>query len=181
MTGGEVSNVNPTDLTKNFANMLSLPTIATNVAVKVKLHKGLEFRNEDQSALSQDKSLMARELGNVNEDTEITFEYRLKPVKELIKMTDIDLTQISAFPFQAQISYTSLDGNKCIRVITSKQDISNDRSEVEKEADLEILGMNAIQQSSKMARQGKVLEAQVYAKAQNRRQKTYVNNEAQQQ
>jgi hypothetical protein len=45
---------------------LSLPTIATNVQLKVKLHKGLEFRNEDVLNLSEDKTILARELGNVN-------------------------------------------------------------------------------------------------------------------
>lgn len=44
---------------------------------------------------------MARELGNVTEETEITFEYRLKTIKELVKMEDIDLTKIKSFPFQA--------------------------------------------------------------------------------
>jgi len=69
------------------------------VVAKVKLHKGLEFRNEDPANLSEDKTLMARELGNVTEETEITFEYRLKTIKELVKMEDIDLTKIKSFPF----------------------------------------------------------------------------------
>jgi len=41
LTGGTVERVNPTTLTKNFANMLSVPVIATNVEAKVKIHKGL--------------------------------------------------------------------------------------------------------------------------------------------
>jgi hypothetical protein len=46
LTGGSVERVNPTNLTKNFANILALPVIATNVVTKVKLHKGLKYRNE---------------------------------------------------------------------------------------------------------------------------------------
>ena len=92
LTGGSVERVNPTQLTQNFSNILSLPVIATNVVTKVKLHKGLEFRNEDPTNLSEDKSLLVKELGNVTEETEMTFEYRLKPIKELVKMDDIDLT-----------------------------------------------------------------------------------------
>ena len=42
--------------------------------------------------LSEDNSLLVRDLGNVTEDTEITFEYGLKKVSELIEMEDIDLT-----------------------------------------------------------------------------------------
>jgi hypothetical protein len=41
MTGGAVERVNPTNLTKNFTNMLSVPVIATNVKANVKIHKGL--------------------------------------------------------------------------------------------------------------------------------------------
>ena len=35
---------------------------------------------------------MGKELGNVTEETEVTFEYRLKSIKDLVKMDDIDLT-----------------------------------------------------------------------------------------
>jgi hypothetical protein len=59
---------------------------------KIKLHKGLEFRNEDPVNLSEDKTLMVRDLGSVTQETEITFEYRLKGLKELVKMDDIDLS-----------------------------------------------------------------------------------------
>ena len=41
MTGGDVERVDPTTLTKNFASMLSVPVVATNVEAKVKIHKGL--------------------------------------------------------------------------------------------------------------------------------------------
>ena len=41
LTGGQVERVSPETLTKNFANLLANPVIATNVLVKVKLHKGL--------------------------------------------------------------------------------------------------------------------------------------------
>lgn len=69
--------------------------------LKVKLHKGLEFRNEDAANLSEDKTILARELGNVNEETEVTFEYKMKSVKKLLKMLDLDMTKIQSFPFQA--------------------------------------------------------------------------------
>jgi len=94
-----VERVNPLELTQNFANILSLPVIATKVILKVKLHKGLEFRNEDPLNLSEDKSLMVRDLGNVTDETEITFEYRLKPMKDLLAMEGLDLEKIKSFPF----------------------------------------------------------------------------------
>jgi hypothetical protein len=75
--------------------------LATNVELKVKLHKGLQFRNEDPKLLSLDKTILTKELGNVTEETEVTFEYTLKALKELLEMKDIDLTKITSFPFQA--------------------------------------------------------------------------------
>jgi len=101
LTGGNVERVNPTTLTSNFSNILSVPTIATNVVTKVKLHKGLQFRNEVAANLSDDRSLLVRDLGNVNESSTFTFEYTLKAIAELVQMDDIDLTQLKSFPFQA--------------------------------------------------------------------------------
>ena len=44
---------------------------------------------------------MVRDLGNVTAETEITFEYRLKSIKQLVEMDDIDLSKMTKFPFQA--------------------------------------------------------------------------------
>ena len=76
-----------------------MPVIATKVILTVKLHKGMEFRNEDPANLNEDKTILVKDLGNVTEETEITFEYRLKPLKELVKMEDLDLSKITKFPF----------------------------------------------------------------------------------
>jgi hypothetical protein len=95
-----------------------MPVIATKVVSKIKLHKGLEFRNEDPANLSEDKTVLVRDLGNVTEETEFTFEYRLKSLKDLVQMDDVDLLKIQNFPFQAQITYYALDGSKQVRIIT---------------------------------------------------------------
>ena len=100
LTGGNVERVDPVSLTKNFANILAEPIIASNVIAKIKLHKGLQFRNEMEEHLSEDMSLLVRDIGNVTAQTEITFEYTLKKVAELLKMEDVDLTQMKHFPFQ---------------------------------------------------------------------------------
>lgn len=99
LTGGNVDRVNPTTLTKNFANMLAMPVIASKVEAKVKLHKGLQFRNELDANVSADKSLLARTFGNVTEETIFTFEYGMKPISELLKMVDLDMTKVTSFPF----------------------------------------------------------------------------------
>jgi len=99
LTGGNVERVNPVTLKDDFSNILSLPVIASNVEVKVKLHKGLEFRNEAAADLSADKTLLARSFGNVTEDNMFTFEYTLKKISELVQMDDIDLEKIKSLPF----------------------------------------------------------------------------------
>ena len=73
LTGGSVEKVDPEKLTENFANILSEPVIATKVVTKVKLHKGLRFRNEVEANLNADKTLMAKDMGNVTADNEFTF------------------------------------------------------------------------------------------------------------
>lgn len=132
LTGGNVARYSADDLTKNVDNFVSKPSIATNVVLKVMLHKGLKFRREDEQNLSNDGSLLLKEIGNVTEDTQITFEYQLKSVSQLVEMDDFDLTTITKFPFQAQISYRALDSSKCIRVITQQQDVSTDKEQLEK-------------------------------------------------
>jgi len=57
------------------------------------------FRNENGANLSEDMSLLVRDLGNVTESSEITFEYTLKTISEIAKMEDIDLTKMKDFPF----------------------------------------------------------------------------------
>jgi len=84
MTGGSVERVDPTTLTKNFANMLSIPVIATNVEAKVKIHKGLQFRNELEKDMSADKTTLVKQFGNVTAESVFTFEYGLKPISHLL-------------------------------------------------------------------------------------------------
>lgn len=57
------------------------------------------FRNELDQNLSEDKTMMVRDIGNVTEDYEITFEYTLKAIKDLVEMEDIDLTTMKSLPF----------------------------------------------------------------------------------
>ena len=77
-----------------------------------------------------------------------TFEYTLKDISELVLIEDLKLDEMKSFPFQTQISYTALDGSKCLRVISKQMDISNDREELEKKADFNLMSANAMQKGS---------------------------------
>lgn len=91
--------MSPEALTKNFAALLLKPVIATNVVVKVKLHKGLKFRNEAAANLSYENTLLVKDMGNVTEDSLFTFEYTIKSIQELLQIDDIDISEIQRFPF----------------------------------------------------------------------------------
>lgn len=145
LTGGNVERVSPANLKDNFANILSKPVIASQVCTRVKIHKGMQFRNEPEAHLSEDRTMLVRDMGNVTEDNEFTFEYTLKSLDALVEMDDLDFTKITHLPFQAQITYTSLDGAKYIRVITQMKEVSSDRKELEAKADFSVMAQNCIQ------------------------------------
>ena len=46
LTGGTVERVDPQNLGDNFKEIFANKSIASNVSIKIKLHKALEFRNE---------------------------------------------------------------------------------------------------------------------------------------
>jgi hypothetical protein len=99
ISGGDVERINYQNAHAVVGGLFNKKTIATNVEVKVHIHKALEFRNEDAANVSQDKQTLTRKLRNVETDTEFTFEYRIKSLNELVKMDDVDLMKLSSFPF----------------------------------------------------------------------------------
>ena len=157
-TGGDVLRVNPLEITNEFANILSKPVIATHVSAVVKLHRGLMFRNEGEGLV--DPSTLKKELGNVNEDTEFTFEYSVRPSEEL-QALGVDPTSKQILPFQTQIHFTTPDGMQCMRVITAFQGATAVKEEAEQDINFKVLGVNAAQQSAKAVKEGDYRKAQV--------------------
>ena len=176
-TGGNVEIIEPDELKNNFANMMKQEVIATRVVVKVKLHKALEFRNEDDQDLSKEKTILTRDVGNVTEDSEITFEYRVKNRDKLEKLEGFDIDKVEKIPFQTIIEYTKLDGMKCIRTITKCQQVTNNAKKVRQDVDIGVLAVNAAQQSSKLASRGQFREAQAYSVNQKRFIKNNLRND----
>ena len=101
MTNGEIERVDTKNIQENFKDFLSRTVIATKVQLKVKLHSGLEFRNEAPTSLSMDNTILSKDFGNVNEETDVCFEYQMKTLRELLKIKDIDFSTLSKLPFQA--------------------------------------------------------------------------------
>ncbi len=99
MTNGEIERVDTKNLGDNFKDFLSRAVIATKVQLKVKLHAGLEFRNELLKNLTMNETILVKDFGNVNEETDLCFEYQMKPLRELLKLTDIDFSTMTKLPF----------------------------------------------------------------------------------
>ena len=154
LTGGSVERADPLSLIDDVEGMLAAANIASKVSVKVKLHKCLRFRNELAQYLSNQESLLERKFGNVTSESVFSFEYGLKPIADLLKIEDIDLEKLVKIPFQAQIYYTAKDGSKYLRVITQFLDVNNDREELEKKANFDILSYNAMNKGTQMPKAG---------------------------
>jgi len=104
------------------------------------------------------KQVATRHLGNVTKESQITFEFG---IDKDFKST----TELKELPFQVQIRFTTLDGTKCIRSITRNQPVTKDRDLAEKDADLDVLGVNIAQQAAKMAFKGEYSQARLNAYA----------------
>lgn len=164
LTGGEIIRVKPSQILSEFANLLESDIVATGVKITVQLQNLLEFRNENEKDLSQNKSVLVREVGNATDQTEFYVEYCVKSSDDLVKM-NIDLDKIQEVYFQSVINYIDLEGNKCKRVITKSQLLSFSKEEVSKQAQYDIISCNAMQQCSKLAKEGDYRKAQSNAKA----------------
>lgn len=99
MTNGEIERVDANDIAANFKDFLSRPVLATQVKLIVKLHKGLEFRNELEQNLSLQSTTLTKDFGNVNEDTDVCFEYQMKPLRELLRIKEVDFSLLTQIPF----------------------------------------------------------------------------------
>lgn len=72
----------------------------------------------------------------------------MKPISLLLEMEDLDMDEITSFPFQAQILFTALDGSKRLRVITRSMEVSGEREELNSNVRADLLQKNCIQKGT---------------------------------
>lgn len=172
LTGGEVTRVNMNTIATEFANILETPAIATQVSAIIKIHKGLCFRYQEEFLI--DPSTLRKELGNVSDGSEFTFEYSVRTPEELIAL-NIDLTLLKQLPFQSQIHFTNTSGMKCMRVITANQDTTDDLDDAG-DVNLKVLGVNAAQRCAALASKGEYRESQAVMRSWKRMMKRNAKN-----
>jgi len=156
-TSGLIERVDPLQLTTNFQSILTTPILATGAMASVVLHRGLRFRNmvDDED----DRHHLVKDIGNVTADTECTFSYGFQP------KSVYDLTGVDEIPFQVQLVYQKLNGMKCLRVVTTKINVTDDRTVAEKNADIKVIGTYAAQRAGKYAKEGDYEKAQMEARS----------------
>ncbi|CAG9333239.1 unnamed protein product [Blepharisma stoltei] len=146
-TGGNLTKVDPQNLSNDFANILAQQILAFNVTVTVNLHKGLEFRNQDPQNVYGTR--LVKNLGSVTDETLFTFEYTVKKNTEIIEK----------IPFQVAVEHRKMNGMRCVLVDTQMVEVTENKEEVMKEADYEILARNVKVQTAKLAKQGQYGQA----------------------
>ncbi|CAD5123542.1 DgyrCDS11882 [Dimorphilus gyrociliatus] len=179
-TEGDVNIVDPLKLSEEFSNILAVPIIATNVKATLLLHNELYFRYE-----TNQESRVEKVFGNVTKETEITFEYGVKPgarkFKEKVDGKDSNMEK--KLPFQLQIEYTDTEEARALRVITEFKPITMEREKAESKIRWSTVGSHLPQQSSKFALQSSPEKARLsnisYLRMMNRNKSTnrdaYVN------
>lgn len=67
-------------------------------------------------------------------------------------MKDTKVTSgLKHLPFQIQITYTRLDGAKCMRVLSRVEQVTTQREEAEKNMNVNVIGMFAQQTAANLA------------------------------
>jgi len=145
--------VDPLKLTKNFNFILQNNVIATDVVVEMFLHKCLRFKHED----NVNNNRCARDVGNVNKESSLTFEYVIHDKEKIGTLTHL--------PFQIQIKYNKVNGAKCLRVMSNTTKITSDRQQAEKTVNVGVIGLHSQLQAAKLAADGNYTKARMVQKS----------------
>jgi len=167
-TGGTIARVKPSEMLDEISSLLSTEVIATDVKLKLRIHKAMSFRNENLlkiSELSNNESTLSRSIGNATSDTEVYTEFHFKSSESISQLKDIKFETIKNVPFQCSIEYTTKKGDKKLRVITKKLEIVSDKKIIENQANFSIVALNAIEKCQIIAKEGKFRIAQAHANA----------------
>ena len=162
-SGGEIIRVNPNAILDGFNDLLENEALAVEVELRMNLNKTLTFRDQEEKDLINDGSSIVQKLGNVAKETETYYELKFKKAIKLAEMKDINLEELKNLIFQIEIKYRNKNGGKFIRVISKNMKISDNKEEVEKQANYDIITACEMQKSAKLAGAGLFREAQAQA------------------
>jgi len=157
-TGGEVERVDPGNIKGSLSSLLSTQVLAYGVMAMVVLHRGLQFRGEMDDE-QENRNWLVKDLANVTADTECAFRYGFRA------MSEYDMTGVDEVPFQVQLLFTRADGMQYLRVATTSVQLTSDRDQAERNADVKVIGNYAANRAARWAKQGNYEAAQMEARA----------------
>ncbi|XP_039991541.1 circularly permutated Ras protein 1-like [Xiphias gladius] len=156
-TGGKVVIASPNRLHPEFEQIIENRTIATHCTVTLLLPKSLCMRGEREAGHKG-----TREVGNVDPDTEITFQFGANEQDTEVPPP----TSGSCVSIQLHIKYRQRNGQTMLRVITSHRDVTDDSSAALSSLSLAIIQLNSSQASAALAVRGRFLNARREAELQ---------------
>ena len=160
LSGGEIIRVNPNEILDGFNDLLDNEVIASGVEIKMNLSKCLTFRDQDKKDLKNEESSLVKKLGNVTKETEDYYEFKFKHAVKLSEIKEIDFDELKNLTFQIEILYKKRNGDKAIRIITKNLKVSDNKDEINKHANFNIISTAQVRKSAKLAGKGNMMEAQ---------------------
>ena len=162
-SGGEIIRVNPHAILDGFNDLLENEALASEVEIRMNLNKCMTFRDQEEKDMTNDGSSITKKIGNVTKETETYYELKFKKAHKLSEMKDINFDELKSLVFQCEIIYKKKDGGKYVRIISRNMKVSDNKEEIEKQANFEIVSTMEIQKSAKLAGAGLFREAQAQA------------------
>ncbi|KAL4481825.1 hypothetical protein ABPG74_007914 [Tetrahymena malaccensis] len=141
-TGGRTSRVGPADFNSNFVELVSSDLVATKVEIVVQLHEGLLMIEGSPHT----------DLGNATENSSITYQYAVKD--------NYDFKGRDYIPIQSKIFFSTLQGDKMVRIITQEQKITYEYKQAVQEVQINILSKHANKVNAQQALFGSAPQAQ---------------------
>ena len=160
ISGGDIFRVNPKYILDDVNDFLENKVIASEVEIKMNLNKCLTFRDEEKENMINDGSTIIKNIGNATKEKETYFELKFKHSKNLAEIKEINFDKLNNLIFQCEINYKKKNGGKYVRIITKKLKVSDNKEEINKQANLNIVSTLQIQKSAKLASKGKLKDAQ---------------------
>ncbi|XP_022105296.1 circularly permutated Ras protein 1-like [Acanthaster planci] len=154
ISSGTVNILNPHELTRQIRQLGQDKVVATNVEVTLMLHPTLQFDPETEGKQAEGKSKIVKNYGNVQQSTDLTFGFQLRP-----EISDSELTKL---PFQVQIKYTKSDGRRFLRIVTEERETTTDRDQMEQNLNAAVTSVAAMRQAALYAEQNQTEKARLH-------------------
>ncbi|XP_066537693.1 circularly permutated Ras protein 1 [Hoplias malabaricus] len=153
-TGGRINIVNIGTVATEIQTALADNVLATNVLATLLAPEGVYFPYEE------DNHKLIREIGNVTDGAEITFQFAVKPDKvESFQRRD-------RVPFQLQLSFKTRDLKKVTRIITQQKRVTTSSWVWAGSLNMSVLGVHCAQLCGRLTMDGRIQEAQSLLRAQ---------------